>query len=274
MMALAAVSAEPTVETTGQQTVKLLPDTMEVAVNLEATDAQFDKALATIQQKYADVEKALRGLQNAPADLKSDGPWMGAVASDQQSQVLDDITTSYMPSSASVQPGENGEVTLTMTVTARWKLTAREGLALLKETAALQGAVRAALPKQPEVGATEEQIEEMLAVARRTGESGEAPGTPHFSFTAALPADKAAEARAQAFKKARAEAEALAQAAGMKLGALRTLSGGVMPAEGREGYYLYSGYNNEPEGVARSPQVRELTFEARVDAEFDVAPAQ
>lgn len=279
MMALGSFTTEPGVTGSGQQTVKVMPDTMEMTINLQATDEQFDKALATIQQQDADLEKALRGLQPAPADVKSVGPSLGPVAPGDRSAILRQQMMRAMGRATPEQPEVKAKVTLSMTVTARWKLTAREGVPLLKETQALQEAVRAALPKPaaPEAAATEEQEEQMMSAMRDMGETGQPPGTPAFSFTATIPADKVADAKAQAFKKARADAESLAQAAGMKLGALRSLSGGSSPQTPEEAYYYQMrgrGYSSEDEGVARSAEARELTVTVSVEVVFDMAPGQ
>jgi uncharacterized protein YggE len=277
MMALGGLTTGPGVTGNGQQTIKVMPDTMEMVVNLQASDEQFDKALAAVQQQDADLEKALRGLQTAPAEVKSEGPWLGpAVGNDRESRLRQEVMRA-MGRATPGQPEEKAKVMLSMTVTAKWKLTAREGVALLKETEALREAVRAALPKPavPEVAATEEQEEQMLAAARQTGEEGEPPGTPAFSFTAAVPADKVADAKAQAFKKARTEAESLAQAAGMKLGSLRSLSGGSSPQSAEEAYYYAMtgrGSSSEEEGVVRSADARELTQMVKVEVVFDMTP--
>jgi hypothetical protein len=263
---------EPQVTGNGQQIVKLMPDTMEVTINLQVSDDQFDKALATIQQQVADIEKALHALRTAPAEVKSEGPWLGPVAAADQNAIMRQQMLQAMGRATAQQPEEKAKVMLSMTLTAKWKLTAREGVALLKETHALEEAVRAALPKPPEVAATEEQVQAMLSAAQQMGEGEEPPGTPTFSFTATIPADKAAEARAQAFKKSREDAESLAQAAGLKLGALSSLSGGISPAERSENYSFY--VEGRVEGVARSAQARELTFTVSMEAVFDIAPGQ
>lgn len=275
MMALGG-GAEPSVSGSGQQIIKAMPDTIEMTINLEATDEKFDKALAAIQQQDADLERALRGLPTAPVDLKSEGPWHRHAPRPDRTTML---TRQMMQAVGRAAPEDTseGKVTLSVTVTARWKLTARESLALLKETEALQEAVRGVLAKPPEAAATEDQVEAMLAAAGRASATGEPSGTPSFSFTATIPADKAAEAKAQAFKKARADAESLAQAAGMKLGALRSLSGSSTPETPAEpDDYLTAGpkYPAEEEGVARSIEARELSMTVHVDLEFDMAPGQ
>jgi uncharacterized protein YggE len=280
MMALAGLTTEPGVTGSGQQTVKMMPDTMEMTVTLVASDEQFDKALATIQQQEADLEKALHGLQTPPAGIESVGPLKGPAGGGDRSAVIRRQMMQAMGRANPEQPAEKAKVTLNMTVTAKWKLAAKDGVALLKETEALQQAVNAAMPKPaaPEAAATEEQEEQTMTAMRDMGEGQQPPGVAAFSFTATLPADKLAEAKAQAYKKARTDAESLAQAAGLKLGALRSLMGSTNGEVGEDVYYYMRQTGRTPrdegEGVARSTDARELTLTVGVEAVFDIAPAQ
>ncbi len=88
IMAMGGMATEATVMGSGEQTVRLMPRTMTMTVNLVATNEQFDAALAAVQQQADDVRKALKGLQAPPAEVKAVGPFRGMVEDQSQEAVL------------------------------------------------------------------------------------------------------------------------------------------------------------------------------------------
>jgi uncharacterized protein YggE len=279
MMAMVGSASEPGVTGSGMETVRLMPDTMAMAVNLVATDEQFDKALAAIQQQADDVQKALRGLQTPPAEVTLEGPALGPALGGSQEAMVRRRMMQAMGRAPAEEPKEQ-KVTLSMVVSADWKLTAKDAVGLLKETNAIEQAVRAALPKPAEKGEemTEEQEEEMMSLMGRMGEEEAPPGTPAFTFSAKLPPDKLQEARKQAYQLAVADATSLAEAAGADIGGLANISGYVSQEEQDSAYSYYyrtpafasvlmrAARGTEPVAVAAEP--REVAFSVRVEATF------
>jgi len=173
------------------------------------------------------------------------------------------------------QPQEQ-KVTLSAAVSADWKLSAKDAVGLLKETNAVEQAVRAALPKPGEQGKpmTEEQEEEMLSMMGRMADEEEPPGTPSFAYSAKLPADKLQAARKKAYQEAVEDARSLAEAAGSSIGGLANISGYVGQEDREAAYssYYYSAAllamarTEEPTATASQP--RQVTFSVRVEVTF------
>jgi uncharacterized protein YggE len=271
MMALVSSAPQPGVVGLGSETVRLMPDTMTVRVNLTATDAQFDKALASIQKQTDDVQKALQGLKMPPAEVNTEGPTLGPMAGGGREDILRMQMMRAMGRDTTA-PKEEGKVTLSTTVSADWKLAAQDAVALLKETEAIEEAVRAALPKPAEQPAdlTEAQQEEMLSQMGNMDQNGPPPGTPTFTFSATLPADKLLAARKTAFQRAVADAKSLAEAGGFTTGGLVSMSGSVSPENAEESYYIQSvpWFTRTAETVATSPGPIELSFNVRMEVTF------
>ncbi len=267
LMAMVGTASQPDVAGSGTETVRLMPDTMAMSVSMVATDEQFDKALDSIQQQTADVQKALAGLKTPPAKVTVDGPTLGPSAgSSREASLRRQMMQALGRSSAAAAEPDKEKVTLSTAVTAEWKLTAKDAVGLLKETNAIEQAVRGALPKpgEEEKQMTEEQEEEMLSMMGQMDEDEEPPGTPTFIFSAKLPDDKLQAARKKAFQEAVKDAGSLAEAAGASLGGLAEVSGYVSQGDRDMGY---SSYYYSSAMMRMAQQTEELTATAMVPRE-------
>jgi uncharacterized protein YggE len=278
MMALAGLSSGPGVVGTGRETVTVMPDTMTMTVDLVGTDEQFDRALASVQQQADAAQKALSGLKTQPAKVTVEGPATGLSAgSSGQASIPRQVLQAMGRGTG--QAEEKKKVTLSSVVTAEWKLTATDAVALLKESQAIRDAVGAAMPKpaEKEGALTEEQEEQMMSMMSRMDENQAPPGTPSFIFSATLPADKLRAARKAAYQKAQADAKSLAEAAGFGLAGLTSLSGTVTQGTADETYYYYMRAMPWLAGAAdttgHSVDAHELTFVVGVEADFALGPA-
>jgi len=115
-------------------------------------------------------------------------------------------------------------------LSAEWKLTANPGDELLMAVHALQEKIKAAdlagakkdmEEVRAEVPVAEEDIEEMMDQFSNSGEAK--PGEPLFLFACPISEEEYNTALAEAFQKATKDATRLANAAGARLGKLRSL---------------------------------------------------
>jgi uncharacterized protein YggE len=276
--ALYGATAEPGILGSGQESVKMMPDTMVMSLNLLAVDEDFDKALATVQKQMADVKAALGGLAGPPASITSEGPWQGPAGD--ESGYDSYMRRQMMMEMGRRMPEEEGKekTTLSAIVEAEWKLAGADALALLKETSALQASIRAALPdlSAPE-GEMSEEAEEQMMLMMDAMDELEQPGDPVFTFSAGVTPQKLAEARKAAFQKARDEAASLAQAAGVTLGGMVSISGSSVPESDDEMWRyasMMTGMAAPTETTARSATLRELSWVVAVEVVFGFSQAQ
>ena len=131
------------------------------------------------------------------------------------------------------QPAAPTSQTLSTVLTIDWPLPAQSPEDCLvaveslreKVVAANLGGAKAAQERTPE---EEEAAEEAAMLGPDSfGEEAPKPGTPQFVFVAPITAEQKQKAMSEAFTKAKEQAEALAVAAGTKLGPLVGLNGSV-----------------------------------------------
>jgi hypothetical protein len=109
-----------------------------------------------------------------------------------------------------------------------------------------------------------------------SGEEGLPPGFPVFTYIARLPDDAAAKAQQVAFQNARKDAQATAEAAGLKLGKLRSVVASIIELSEREDYMLsrlyglYGGQMGRGEKEKESPILREVSFGVHAVVAYDI----
>jgi uncharacterized protein YggE len=218
-----------TVTANGTASIERNPELLRMQVALSAEGKDAREALTKLKDQEQAAREKLKKLGAAEASIDFGDPQ--AMAGDrrqQMEQMIRQRTGRARPTTGPAQPG----VTISVTLKAEWPLKGRAAEDLLVEAQELQGKVKAAnltsaaaaKPKTPE---EEEEAEEAAALQTQNGEAN--PNEAAYFFVSKISDEDRAKATADAFKKARAEAERLAKASGTELGALRQLTGNAGP---------------------------------------------
>lgn len=153
-------------------------------------------------------------------------------------------------------------VTITCLVTAERPLeaTAHDDILVFandladKVTAADLAGTKEAKKLSPEAEELAEEMEGMMSDSSY-GEEEVNPGEPRFFYVARLSQESRDKAMAEAFARAKANAERLATAAGVELGGLASLSGSAMHSENQTGDY-YGGSSYQMRMMMAAQQMR------------------
>ena len=146
-------------------------------------------------------------------------------------------------------------------LTAEWPIAAKDPEELFLTVQGLQGKVKAAKlagGKEAEKLSPEEEelAEEVGPGFGPYGEEDFDPSTPGFTYVAKISEEDRTKATAEAFQKAKADAQRIARAAGVQLGPLAALSASVDRRFDGPGYYdgpMPSGYRQMMERFRSSP---------------------
>jgi hypothetical protein len=244
---VAAQTGEPgQVQGTGTAVLEQLPGRLRVHVELTGRGKSPTEALAALRDRR-DAVKALLPTLGADAEsIRFDDP---QISRGEEQQKMNEMLMQRMGrTKRGASP--DGPPTLPTTarahLTADWTLKAADVEQLLAETFALQEKIKVAdvagVKEAPKLSPEEE---EMQAEMRQMmgGNQGTSPGEPQFSFVLKVAADERAKLTAEAFQKAKADAERLAAAAGAKLGKLTALQGTTQGADMGDGGYGGDYYN-------------------------------
>jgi hypothetical protein len=287
-LGIASLSASdaPSVSGTGSAEVKQLPNILRVNVQIRVEGKDVRDALAKLKARQTTVRSAVE-------KLKADGPSMtfssaAEVAPSDSNRARMEMMRSRMTQrgkrSAKKEPPKPAFV-IGSTLTAEWPLKAADAEDLLVSGKALEDEIKAADLgglKASEAKAKSEEDEEtreedeMMRMSMQMSNEGEAkPGEPVFVYACKIPNETRAKLLADAFGKAKADAERLAKAAGRELGALRTLSANAGGGDDyddpyqRQQYYRMmqgprGGRGNEGDGPAEAIGLRPTLVVHRV----------
>jgi hypothetical protein len=177
-------------------------------------------------------------------------------------------------------------VVVTTTLTAEWPLKAADAEEMLLLVGALEAKIRKAdLGGSSEPTSLSPEEQELMEEAEMNNYSDEEqpkPGQPRFLFVKKISEKEQADALAQAFEQAKAEAAKLAKAAALNLGSLKHLSSSLSASDQMQQYsaamYQYSRYGRsmQPDpnvadlrNEAIGPQPDEVTYTVTISASFE-----
>jgi hypothetical protein len=220
-----AADAEGTVVGAGQAVISRPAQIIRMSATISADAKDITSALAKLKTLQEDDRKKLADL-GATAESVEFGSAQLPGGGDARQQYIQRMMRRNGAKPAAKEPS----VIVSCTLKAEWPIKSADD-SMLADSYALQQKVKAANltgGKDAKTATPEEQevLEEAQAVAEQNGQDP-AVGEPAFVYVIHVSPDDQAAATAEAFKKARAAAARLAQAADAQLGALRQLSSGT-----------------------------------------------
>ena len=254
----AAPGPDGTVTANGSAGIERMPNLLRMQVELSADGKDAKEALAHLKAQEQSAREKLTKLGAAEAAVQFGDPQ--AAAGDRRQQMEMMVRQRLRPRPPRDRPlrprrrhrlrDPQGGVARQGPGARRPARRAQELQAKVK-SANLGGGAAAGKPKTPE---EEEEAEEAAALQAQSGEGN--PQEPVFVFVSRISEEDRAKATADAFKKAKADAERLAKAAGSELGGLRQLTSTAAADLGDA--YRYGGmngrYQNYVYGMMQSQQ--------------------
>jgi len=216
---------------TGSVTLEREPNVMRLQLMVEAEGKDVKEALAKLKEKEAADREQLQKLGAARESVKFSDAQPEEINSQQQMQRMIQMRMGNAPKPAKNQPVV---VTLSTTLKAEWPLTGKDGDELLVEAQDLEDKIKAAdlpvkkagKPLTPE----QEEVAEENQGMNNNNDGQPNPRDPAFTFVCKISDEDRAAARAEAYKKARDDAQRLAKAANVELGSIRFIGGSAAPA--------------------------------------------
>lgn len=286
----------------GAAVVKRPPTLLRMYLIVKGKGKNAEQALASLQERRGAAVAELQKLGADPKTIDTGSPSVSREDAERQRQ-LEQMLRGRMRSR-----GKGGKkvklpetVTLMSVLTAQWPLAEKPAEELFITVQKLESQVKAARlgtgkeadrQSEEEKELAEEMGAELDQMMSYRGDAGD-PNTPYFFYVAQIPPEKRAQALAEAFQKAKADAQRMAQATGLTLGTLVNLmttatTGGSEPSyqfQGRMGNEMpraiqelvnqqhYPGRrgNREDEAMARRPDG--IVYQFTVAASFAQAKA-
>jgi len=285
-----AESGGSTVAGTGQVKIRPKPSSIRMHVELVAKGKTLEDALTNLKERREAALIQLEGLRADMESVKVNAPRISGKQSEQKRRMEQMLMERMRSRGGKVPPGVKvpRSFTVSATLSAEWPLKVDDNERLLMAAEVLRekvGEADLAGTKEAEKLSPEEEelAEEMAGMSSSYGEEEIKPGEPQFVYVARITDDERDKAMADSFAKAKAQAEQLARAANVKLGALIGLSGGgggqTEIGGSSYGYeqqmYLQrlmgsrggsSGGDSSNEAMSANPE--SLSFDFRVTAHF------
>ena len=194
--------------------------------------------------------KVCSDLGATPATLSAGQSHMAAENSQEQ-QVMTRLRQCACAGGRSAKKAAAPPVNVASTLTAVWPLKVSGGDDLLLACQSLQSKIKSELEKsmpKEELSPEEEELrEEAAQELANYGNTGPKQGQPIFYYAAKISKDDYSKAAAKAFAMAKAHAQRLADAAGVTLGALRSVQGNDQQAMEMMNYSMRRYYNGMQE---------------------------
>lgn len=250
-----------TVSGYGTVVIEKTPAVMRMQIDLLSKASSLKEALAGLKDRIEASRAQLAAFGVDKASIKLGEPRLSASKSDRQQQMealLAERMRSLNGGSAQKKTSATTPVTVSVQLTAEWKLKAKTIEELLLTTQPLQNKIKDAdlggLKAASQLSPEEQEIMEEMGEMSMYGNDGEAkPGEPVFSYASPISQEEEDKALGEAFQKARSQAARLAKAAGHELGKLSSISSDAGPV-GQESEY---GYSSAYYSVARRLQAAE-----------------
>ncbi len=279
-----------TVSGSGTVVLKRKPDLLRMKVELIAQGKTMKEALATLKDRRDAAQAQLGTLGAIKTSVVFDDPQINAtlLAARQQMAMMIQARMGGRTKKAAKKTAT--PVVISAKLTAEWPLKGKDSESLLLEIDQLQETIKAAdLSGKKELdklgGEDEELTQELEGMNPGYGNdpSQTQPGTPAFTLVSKIAPPERAQALADAFKKAKAQAQEISEAAVAALGPLRQLSSLVQPGgdsdnNGNEwqAYYQLMQANrgaapvsdSASESEAQGSQPGEVTYRVTVTAAF------
>jgi uncharacterized protein YggE len=290
-----AVSQSPapaTVSAIGTTELRRHPEALRVQIELLTRGKSVEEALAKMKERRAAVRTQLTGLGATKDSIVFADNNLSSEKTEQQLQMEKMGRRGGSREGKAAKTKQAPPVVISSVVTAEFPLAGADSDAVLAAVHGFQQKVKAAdiggLKRGEHQTAQEDEIDEEMALAGEAMDPGEVKrGEPMFLFVCKLSEADRAKARAEAFAKAKRDAENLARAAGARLGELNTLSGQSAPGAdfdevsgmSRAMYYSmrHAIANQEASGIdsgeAVSPAPGKITVRVSVSATFNLRPA-
>jgi uncharacterized protein YggE len=229
---------ESGIQGSGTTTLERPAERMRMQIDVLAKAKNLNAAIDQLKKHRATAEKQLATLGAIGDSIKFGEAHIDENEEDEQRrmnrmmqrQMMQQRRGSRKPEKEKEKEADSKPVKLKVRLTADWPLTAKESLGLLVETKKLQDAIKAAdlagakeaLQPTPEEAELEEESEDMSF--SYSSNQGPKPGEPTFVYVVNIPMEERDKALAEAVREAKEEATTLAKAAGIELGALKSIS--------------------------------------------------
>jgi uncharacterized protein YggE len=228
-----AQSGGSTVAGVGQVTIHPKPSAIRMHIELVAKGKTLEEALANLKDRR---EAALVQLESLRADMDSvevNAPRVSGQQSEQKRRLERMLMERMRSRGGKVPPGVKAPKSFSVSaaLSAEWPLKVDDAERLLMAAEVLREKVKeadlAGTKEAEKLSPEEEELaEEMAGMSGSYGEEEIKPGEPQFVYVAEITDAERDKAMAEAFTKAKAQAERLARAANVKLGPLVGLGGG------------------------------------------------
>lgn len=228
------------------------PEVLRLQVDVLGKAPTLKEALTILKDQAEAARLQAATLGAVKESIKVGDAEISTTKSDREQQIEQMLLQQMRARGRGKRDKQPMPVVVSASLTAEWKLKGKTSDELLLEIHELQTAIEKAdlggLEAASKLSPAEQEIVEEMEDSGYGG-FGESeqyqPGKPVFMFAAAISPEDREQATAEAFAKAKAQADRLAKAAGAKLGTLKTLSGGMSGADSEDmasGIYGWSSY--------------------------------
>jgi len=275
---------------TGTAVLKRPPATVRMYLMLIGRGKTAEEAVAVLKARRQAATAELVKLGADQKSIQSSSISVSSAESQRRRQLQSMIRQRMQARGAAAKPVKLPEVvSVAAMLTAEWPIAAKDPEEMFLMAHELQGKVKAAKlatgKEGDKLSAEEEEVaEEMKADMSSYSPYGEEdfdPNTPLFSYVAKITEEDRAKTTAEAFQKAKADAQRIARAAGVQLGPLAGIFGDMERRYYGPGYYegpMPSGYRQmmdrfrsaaqregvQDEAVAEEPSQVTYSVTARV----------
>jgi uncharacterized protein YggE len=220
-----------TVSANGQVSIEKKPDVMRLKIQLLAKGSSLEDAIKLLAERKESAIAQLTVLGAEKSSIHVAGTKITSTKNPQQAQ-MEAMLSQRLQGRGRGKPVKKVDpVVLGADLVADWKIAAETTEELLLLAHPLQNKIKEAdvsgRNEASKLSAAEQELlEEMEESGYGGGYGGEgpAPGEPTFLFVATISKQERLGAMAKAFKKAKAEAEEVAAAAGATLGKISSLA--------------------------------------------------
>jgi uncharacterized protein YggE len=250
----AQAGGPPSVSGNGTAVIERQPELLRMEVEVLAKGKDLKDALGKLKQRRKAADEQLAKLGADSKSIRFGTPRISSWENDQQKQMQMMMRQRMMQKRGGRRPTDKPAatppVTVSMSLTAEWRLKAEDAEPLLiashdleeKIKAADLAGRKAAEELSPEEEEEAEENEEDEPQMYYSGQPQPKPGEPRFVYVSTISDKDRAKALAEAFERAKAEAGQLAQAASAELGSLLQLAGGSESGVESEVYDQWSTY--------------------------------
>jgi len=209
----------------GSATIEVDPQILRVQITLTAEAKDAKTALAALKQSEQNATQKLAKLGATESSIK----FTDTQIADPRAQQMQRQIRFGQPQPKKPQAAPS--VSATASLTAEFPVKSKPGEDLILEFQTLRQQIKEANlnASKPSAERQEEAEEQQAMAAQMMGQEGPMPGEPSFTFVAKVPDADREKLMADAFSKAKADAERLAKAGNLQLGALKLVNGASGP---------------------------------------------